>query len=220
MTFKKRNPIKFNFDVGKKTKRNIQTTKFFTTGLLMFLVVSSTITANAIADDSIINNNKNTLEETKYRLDLISRSFVPPTGIHLNALMELSTDDSDQSNKEIYFLMQFQDIPDHETKKRLSSQGINILDYIGGNTYIVSSNNDSLGTPSLMENGMSDNVRSVFTLDADDKISPEIKSENIGILAFVPTHVREEMAFEWASVFLRPTLPSLSSSSSPSSLSP
>jgi len=68
-------------------------------------------------------------------------------------------------------ILQFNAIPDNKQKKSLQLEGIRLLSYVGGNAYVVSIHGN-INAPGLR----SKNVRSIFSLNDNDKINPLLEN--------------------------------------------
>jgi hypothetical protein len=75
----------------------------------------------------------------------------------------------------VHFLLQVQDLPDAAERQRFARQGIDLLNYVTGQTYIASARTSDLNNlPGLSS------VRWAGPLDEDDKVSADLKAGNIG----------------------------------------
>jgi hypothetical protein len=85
-----------------------------------------------------------------------------------------------QAEKQVHFLIQFVSLPDFDDRQQFASQGINLIAYVTGNTYIASAGLSKLSDVQ--------NLPGVHgpALQADDKIGPDLKAGNVGSWSQTP----------------------------------
>lgn len=119
-----------------------------------------------------LGTNANNREE----LILKARTFTPEainTSAKLNkAVAELAVDG--------YFIVQFKEIPTQTEKKRISANGISLLDYLPEFAFLAYANNPS----EIQVGGL--NIRAIVPFEADFKFHPELKQR------IFPPHVLKE----------------------------
>jgi hypothetical protein len=86
-----------------------------------------------------------------------------------------------QAEKQVHFLVQFVSLPDFDDRQQFASQGINLIAYVTGNTYIASA-----GLSKLSDVQNLPGVRWAGPLQADDKIGPDLKAGNVGSWSQTP----------------------------------
>ncbi len=136
---------------------------FFCTVSLILLVPSSSISyAQIPSSDTTVTD--------EYMLKTLTRDFKPSRGLEIESI----TEGMPQSSQ-IYFLMQFEMLPNADKRKELELQGISLVDYLGANTYVASSIVSKVKT---VENF--DILRSAIPFNPSDKISLDLQEGKIG----------------------------------------
>jgi len=109
-------------------------------------------------------------DEEKYEVSLQSRVFSPIPQVKLESLTA-----GLPSDEKIFFLMQFDEIPDSKKRAELKDQGIELLNYISGNTYIAST------TVSMAVNvDAIEGLRFASGISSSDKVSLDLQEGLIG----------------------------------------
>jgi hypothetical protein len=123
------------------------------------------------------SDNRTTLDEGKYLIELTDRKFTPTPGIHLPPSKMLTP-----TNESTHFLLQLYELPNSEQrKKNFEDPGIKILDYLTGNTYIASAKITDV--PKVENNS---EIRWAGPLLPTDKISNSLRNGTIGSWAYFP----------------------------------
>jgi len=73
--------------------------------------------------------------DDRYTIRFQSREFSPAPGLDL---ADLKARISDQQLDRVHLLVQFYDLPNTEAQRRLADQGLSLLAYVSGNSYIAS----------------------------------------------------------------------------------
>jgi hypothetical protein len=115
---------------------------------------------------------------SEFTLKMKGRHFVPEqTENFEGAITPLI---AEKNQVQIYRIIQFYDIPSEEDKKRIEEAGINLISYIPNKAFYCGINVNA--SPEAIQ---SLNVRSVFSIDAALKISPELKKKELPSWAIV-----------------------------------
>src|SRR5262245_21439630 len=93
--------------------------------------VNTTISAgnNASSSETDIANN------TDFLVQMKSRKFTPDPGINVTGITQ-----QQKADNNVHFLLQLYALPTFNETKTLEEQGILLLNYLTGNTYIASAN--------------------------------------------------------------------------------
>ena len=86
-----------------------------------------------------------------------------------------------QPEQRVHFLVQFKDLPRFDDRQQAADQGIDLIAYVTGNTYIASA-----GFSSLKDVQSLQGVRWAGPLQAEDKIGPDLKAGKVGAWAQTP----------------------------------
>lgn len=105
-----------------------------------------------------------------HTIRLKTRQFTPGPGLELAALQRAAGPDG-----RVHFLLQVEQLPTAEGRRQFAKQGVQLLSYVGGNTYIASA-----GTADLKNLQRMDGVRWAGPLEAGDKLSPDLLAGHIG----------------------------------------
>ena len=129
-------------------------------------VENTTITADTNASSSkfAITNN------VDFLIQMRSRKFTPDPGINVTAITQ-----QQKADNNVHFLLQLYELPTFNETKSLEEQGIVLLNYLTGNTYIASANLSDI--PKLSQTKV---VRWAGPLEPADKISEDLKLSQIG----------------------------------------
>jgi hypothetical protein len=106
----------------------------------------------------------------KFTIRFKSRPVHPTPGVDVAAIQRTAGPDG-----RVHFLLQVQDLPDAAGRQRFAAQGISLLNYVTGNTYIASGRASDLANLRSLPG-----VRWAGPLDPDDKVSADLKAGNIG----------------------------------------
>ncbi|HYG57791.1 MAG TPA: hypothetical protein VD902_06950, partial [Symbiobacteriaceae bacterium] len=108
--------------------------------------------------------------ENAFTIRFKTRQFTPGPGLETAALQRAAG-----LSGRVHFLLQLRKLPTAAVRKQLTEQGIELLSYVGSNTYIASARSPGIRSLSRM-----DGVRWAGPLTADDKLSPDLLAGNIG----------------------------------------
>lgn len=111
-----------------------------------------------------------TITAGKYTIQLKSRQFTPDPNLNIVPIQQAAG-----PNGRVHFLLQVKELPNAAGRQKFTEQGINLLNYVSGYSYIASAKSIDLNKIQNLTN-----VRWVGPLEPDDKIDPELKSGNIG----------------------------------------
>ena len=129
------------------------------------LAENATFTENAMEAIEKLSSSK----QKNFKIKSQVREFVPIPGLALEEITERLAPD-----EEVYFLIQFDDIPDLNQKKALQAKGINLHHYVTGNTYVASSKVSNVQVAESV-----DNFLSASPLNPTDKISLNVQEERV-----------------------------------------
>lgn len=150
--------------------------------LCIFLLVGSSLVTTTVLSEPEQTEKNSLFEQINvthleargkdYTVMLKSREFVPTLGIgpELSSIMA----DKDPAEK-IHVMIQFEDIPSEALRESLKRDGAEILSYIPSYTYYA-----SLPVSSINKIDDLKEVRAVFNIIPDDKISPHIRNYGVG----------------------------------------
>lgn len=126
---------------------------------------------------SVLGTNAEQLELVKdqFHIKLQNRSFTPTSGLEIASIVEKRAPD-----EQVHFFLQFKSLPNATERDQFEKQGIKILDYVTGNTYIASTKVVDLSKLKEIQK-----VRWAGPFKADDKISTALKTGEIGKWALV-----------------------------------
>jgi len=108
--------------------------------------------------------------EINYELKLKSRNFTPSNEIALESITSGLSED-----EKIFFIMQFEEIPDAQKRTELKEQGIEIVNYISGNAYIASASVSDVNNVKSTQG-----LRFASQVNSNDKISAPLQERQIG----------------------------------------
>lgn len=111
-----------------------------------------------------------TITAGKYTIQLKSRQFTPDPNLNIVPIQQAAG-----PNGRVHFLLQVKELPNAAGRQKFTEQGINLLNYVSGYSYIASAKSVDINKIQNLTN-----VRWVGPLEPDDKIDPELKSGNIG----------------------------------------
>ncbi|MPY98096.1 MAG: hypothetical protein GEU97_08855 [Actinophytocola sp.] len=105
-----------------------------------------------------------------YEIALKSRTFTPSPGIDEQGIRQ-----GKGPRDDVHFYAQFTDLPNAPRRAEIAGQGVDLLDYVVGNTYIAVSSVSDLDTLREL-----DDLRWAGPIAEDDKISPALRRGEIG----------------------------------------
>ena len=143
------------------------------TGLIIFTVLMILLVSTPSFSYAQTSHQNATIND-QYMLKIQTRDFIPTTGLEIESIAE----DMSQSSQ-VYFLMQFEILPDADKRKELDAQGIQLVNYLGANTYIVSSLVSNLNAVEEVSD-----LQSAIPFNPVDKISLDLQGGKIGDWAF------------------------------------
>ena len=117
-----------------------------------------------------INATENKNNST-FAVELKARQFIPHPGINFTSI----TKQKGAERGIVHFLLQLYKLPTYNETKKLQQQGITLLNYLTGNTYIASANIANLSKLSNIGG-----IRWADSLQPTDKISENLKAGRIG----------------------------------------
>lgn len=141
---------------------------------------------NSSANKTILpTNNANTNAKTNtnatnenYTVSLKSRSFIPEANINgfFQNLNQKKLVKNELLAGKYHVVIQFYNIPTEAEKSKINELGITLHDYLPKNAYTASINID-LAADDVNQLGL---IRSLFTLERNDKLSEDIQKGEIG----------------------------------------
>jgi len=106
----------------------------------------------------------------KFYIDLKNRTFEPPVGLEIADIKK-----NRKQTEMVHYLIQLEDIPDKNKRDDFEKRGLKIGQYVSGNTFIISSKVSEVNKINSFKE-----IRWAGELLADDKISPNLQSGQIG----------------------------------------
>lgn len=110
----------------------------------------------------------------QFTIHFKTRTFTPPPGLEIAAIRSQAGGVGGNA----HFLVQFEALPSQADVAALDSDGLQLVGYVTGNTYIVSGD---LATLNRLRSHQS--IRWAGPLSTSDKISPDLERGNIGVWA-------------------------------------
>lgn len=108
--------------------------------------------------------------DENYRIELKSRTFIPEPGVDESAIRA-----GRGPRDDVHFYAQFVDLPDSHRRSQIADGGVDLLQYVAGNTYIAVAAVADLDRLDALED-----LRWAGPLAEDDKISPGLRRGEIG----------------------------------------
>lgn len=121
--------------------------------------------------------------KSEYEVKLKSGSFIPE--VTTNFTEALQALPSEQGRTVLYRLIQFYQIPSARQKAALKASGVELIDYIPNKTYVC-----RIAQASQAERLKSANIRSIFPINGDSKLSPELSRSGFPAWAMVGNDIQ------------------------------
>jgi len=138
-------------------------------GLFIFMVLGFLLVSTQYVSYAQTSNQTATSTD-KFLLKMLTNEFIPPASLEIKSIRESAMELSD-----VYYFLQFETLPNSAERKKLATQGIELVDYVGGNTYIATSKLTKLSTLDSV-----DTLHSAIPFSPIDKISLDLQQGKIG----------------------------------------
>ena len=111
-------------------------------------------------------------QQDKFLIRLMTRQFTPAPGLEIEVI---KSQDQEREGERVHFLLQYEDLPTSTERETIAHDGIRLLAYLNGNTYIASARVSDL-----------DRLRDIVglrwagPLSVEDKIASGLKAGKVG----------------------------------------
>jgi putative cell wall-binding protein len=152
------------------------TAALLTLALVVALAPASAPTASAEQEATAQQDGE---RAEPYEIALRSRTFTPTPGIQHRAIVGHR-----DPGEDVHFFMQFEELPHAERHAVIDRRGFELLDYVGGRTYIAVAQVADVADLDTVEG-----LRWAGPIEPDDKTSPDLRRGDIGHWAMLQTRM-------------------------------